>query len=122
MTERDIQDYLEDILSEIAKIGDFSSHTKDINEFKKNQMAYYATVRALEIIGEAIKHIPEEIRTRYPRIPWKKISGMRDILIHAYFGIDTNVVWKTIKENIPEVKPFFEELLKDIQAKDTTEE
>ena len=74
----------------------------------------YACIRALEIIGEAVKHIPEEVRQKYPQIPWKKISGMRDMLIHDYFGIDTVVVWKTIKERIPEIKTLFKEIPKDI--------
>ena len=114
MTDRDLRDYIEDILSEIAKIENFSSPIKDIEDFKKNEMAFYATMRALEIIGEAIKHIPDDVRVRYPQIPWRKISGMRDVLIHDYFGIDIEVVWKTIKERMPEVKPLFEELLRKL--------
>lgn len=111
MKEREIKDYIEDILSEIGKIENFSGQYKVVEDFKKNEMAFYATMRALEIIGEAIKHIPDDMRTKYPQIPWRKISGMRDILIHAYFGVDINVVWKTIKESLPEIKPLFEELM-----------
>jgi uncharacterized protein with HEPN domain len=111
--ERDIKDYIEDILNEIAKIEKFTKDIKDIEGFKQNEMVVYACIRALEIMGEAIKHIPEKARQKYPHIPWRKISGMRDILIHDYFGIDIKVVWKTIKEKIPEVKPLFEEILKD---------
>lgn len=116
MKEREIRDYIEDILSEIAKIENFSGQFKNVEDFKKNEMAFYATMRALEIIGEAIKHIPDDMRTKHPQIPWRKISGMRDILIHAYFGVDINVVWKTIKESLPEVRPLFEELFREIES------
>jgi len=61
-------------------------------------------LRRLEIIGEAVKNIPDDFRAKYPDIPWRQIAGMRDILIHAYFGVELRRVWKVVKEDLPELK------------------
>ena len=74
--------------------------------FAKDRKTVDATVRNFEIIGEATKHIPERIRKEYPKVPWKDMAGMRDKLIHGYFGVKLDVVWKTIKERLPAVKTF----------------
>lgn len=74
-------------------------------------------IRALEVIGEAAKKIPTEIKKKYPQIPWKKMAGMRDKLIHEYFGVNIKVVWKTIKKDVPELKPKIEKMLKEINNK-----
>ena len=75
-------------------------------------MVIDAVVRNLEIIGEAVKRLPEEIRKHYSDIPWKEIAGFRDVLIHDYFGIDTSVVWKTVVEDLPFLRKHIELILK----------
>ena len=71
-------------------------------------------VRALEIIGEATKHISDEVRLRYPEVPWKEMAGMRDVLAHDYFGVDEETVWLTANEKIPQLKPSIEKILAEI--------
>jgi len=70
----------------------------------KDEKTVYACVRSLEIIGEAAKRIPPEFRKKHPGVAWKEMTGMRDKLIHDYAGVDANVVWKTIKNDLPELK------------------
>ena len=64
-------------------------------------------------LGEAAKQFPESIRQKYPQVPWTEMAGMRDRLIHAYFGVDYKLVWKTITERIPQVKPHLQKLLSE---------
>ncbi len=68
-------------------------------------------VRNLEIVGEAVKNIPEAIKNKKPEIEWQKIAGLRDILIHAYFGIDVDIVWNIVKNKIPKLKKEILEVL-----------
>jgi uncharacterized protein with HEPN domain len=71
-----------------------------------------AVVRNLEIIGEAIKNISKGLKKKYPQIPWKDLSGVRDKLIHHYFGVNLDIVWNIVKEELPEVISQIEEILK----------
>ncbi len=108
---RDLRDYIEDIAEQIRKIENFTDNITDIESFQKNEMAVYACIRALEIMGEAVKHVPDDFRQNYPQIPWRRIAGIRDVLIHAYFGVDTRVIWHTVTISLPEIKPVFEKIL-----------
>ncbi|MCD6407689.1 DUF86 domain-containing protein [bacterium] len=110
--KREVIDYIIDIKKECEYL---LSRSKEISydEFIKNEDFKKAFVRSLEIIGEAVKKIPEEIKNCYPQIKWKNISGMRDILIHEYFGVDYKVVWKTVIERIPELKDVIEKMIKN---------
>lgn len=100
--------FIEHILQNIKDIENFSKDLKE-EDFLKDKLKQNAIIRSLEVIGEAIKNIPESFRDSYPNIPWKDIAGMRDKLMHHYFGIDLELVWKSLKEDIPLLK---DELLK----------
>jgi len=73
-----------------------------------------AVIRSVEVIGEATKKIPKSTKEKYPNIPWKKMSGMRDKLIHEYFGIDIEILWKVALDNVPSLKPTIYNILKDL--------
>jgi len=83
-------------------------------DFVEDIKTQYAVIRALEIMGEAAKNVPEDIRQKYSAVPWKDLAGIRDKLIHAYFGVNLEVVWLSVKEGIPESKPVIEDLLKEL--------
>lgn len=88
---RDYRVYADDILEAIEKIQRFTMGL-DQEGFSKDEKTFDAVIRNLEVIGEAIKKFPEEVRTRYPSLEWRKIAGIRDILVHEYFGIDVDIV------------------------------
>src|SRR3989344_1350042 len=100
---KDFRIYLEDVLECIKNIEDY---VKDYSylEFSKNKMMRDAVIRNLEIIGEAVKNVPVEVRNKFPEIDWKKIAGLRDILIHAYSGINEQILWDIVENKIPTLK------------------
>ncbi len=111
MSKRSIELYLRDILDAIDKIEKYTSSV-DFEMFSKNPMMIDAVLMNIAIIGEAAKKVPDEIKESYPEIPWKEISGMRDRIIHDYFGIDIEIVWQTVIKDIPYLKNTIKQIYK----------
>jgi uncharacterized protein with HEPN domain len=113
--KRDFLDYVEDIVNAMRSASTFIEGMT-FRQFQRDQKTVFAAVRALEIIGEAVKKIPGPVRDRYPEIPWKDMAGMRDKLIHEYFGVNLPTLWNTIKKEIPKLEPQFERILRDYES------
>lgn len=97
--ERQLQDYLNDIIESISDIREFTKGMT-YEGFTKDKKTIKAVVRSLEIIGEAANKIPQHIVESYSEIPWQEIIGMRNKIIHEYFGIDLDIVWQSIEEDL----------------------
>ena len=118
MRKRDYRDYLSDILESIDDIDSFINDVS-FNDFVNDKKTLKAVIRSIEVMGEAAKRIPESIKAKYPSVPWKKMAGMRDKMIHEYHNIDLEILWKTIKEDIPSVKPLIHKALENhVENKD----
>jgi uncharacterized protein with HEPN domain len=112
---RDYSLYLEDMLESCLRI---TRYTKGLSfdHFINNEMVYDAVLRNIEIIGEAVKHIPFDFREKYPEMEWRRISGMRDIVAHHYFSIQNDIVWDIIIHKIPDLIPRINEVLAEINT------
>jgi len=110
--KRNVDLFIQDILENIKDIELFSKGLTK-KEFASNKLKQNAIIRSLEIIGEAVKNIPDSFRKDYPNIPWKNIAGFRDILSHTYFGVNIDRVWNVIEKDLNS----FKEKIKDIKVK-----
>ena len=112
--ERLYKDYLEDIIEAIDKTSEFiDGITQD--QFCQDDRTLFAVIRALEVIGEATKRIPDSVCSKHPEIPWREMAGMRDKLIHFYFGVNFELVWKTVTNRLPTIKPEIIQILEDLK-------
>lgn len=110
-------DYLQDMLENSQRAIRFVKGMK-YKEFEKDEKTLYAVIRAVEIIGEAAGSIPEDVRSKYPDIPWRDVRGMRNKLVHQYFGINMKVVWQTIREDLPAIISALKKIIKQENEKE----
>ena len=109
--KREHEDYMRDMLVNAELALNFVQGM-DYDEFFEDEKSKYAVMRALEVIGEAARQVPESVRDSAPAIPWREITGMRNKLMHEYFGANMKVVWRTVQEDLPIIISVLKELLK----------
>lgn len=111
---RNISVYIRDILQNMCDAEEFIQGM-DYEQFVTDKKTLNAVLRSIEVMGEATKHVPNDLRTRYPAVPWKEMAGMRDKLIHEYAGVDVETVWLVIRDRIPAIRPMIEKVLQDLE-------
>ncbi len=107
---KDNRIYLEHILDSIVLIEQYT-RGMSVDKFKKDSKTVDAVIRNFEIIGEAAGKLPQQFRDRHPEVPWKSLTGLRNVLIHEYFGVDVEAVWENIGQKLPELKTQMETIL-----------
>lgn len=116
MPRRYDSELLSDILEAIKRIEKYTKRLS-YQKFMKDEKTQDAIIRNLEIIGEATKYLSSEFKSKHRGVEWRKISDMRNILIHFYFGVSLDIVWQTAKDRLPEIKPKLESALKEMKKK-----
>lgn len=111
---RDLRLYVKDILTAMVAMQEFIKEM-DFETFLEDDKTTSAVIRKFEIIGEAAKNVPDTMRQKYPQVPWKQMAGMRDNLIHAYFGVDYTLVWDTVRNLIPPLQSIIVQILEDLE-------
>lgn len=111
--KRSVKLYITDIVDYMERAEEYVENL-DFEQFLKDSKTCDAVIRCIEVIGEATKNVSDDIRKRYPFIPWRDMAGMRDKIIHGYFAINFERVWITVKKEIPQLKPMIQKVLEDL--------
>ncbi len=114
--KREFLDYPEDIVDAVARIEEYTQNM-EYEDFKGNHLVQDGVIRQIEVVEEAAKRIPFSVKVKYSEIPWTGMAGIRDKMIHGYFGVDLNVVWKIVIEEVPKAKPKIIKILKELKEK-----
>jgi len=112
---RNVLLYVKDILQNMQDAGEFIRNMS-YEKFLGDKRTFNAVVRSLEVIGEAAKSVPDEVRVKYPMVPWREMTGMKDKVIHFCFGVDREAVWLAVKDRIPAVRPLIEQVLDYLES------
>lgn len=113
MKERDHGSCIEDIIEHMNYAEEFIKNLT-FEEFVNDKKTVLSVTKCIEVVGEATKHIPDSIREKYPEIPWNDLAGIRDRLVHGYFRVNLEIVWMTVTQEFPELRPKMEKVLNDI--------
>ncbi|MFO8051965.1 MAG: DUF86 domain-containing protein [Thermoplasmatota archaeon] len=113
--KKDPKMFLQHIIDSIELIEDYTRN-KDLEDFLDDKQLQDSVTRRIEIIGEAVKNLDHDIREEYPDVPWKDIAGMRDVIIHGYFGVEPIIVWRVKENDLPDLKLKIERILAEMES------
>ncbi|MBI4141647.1 DUF86 domain-containing protein [Candidatus Woesearchaeota archaeon] len=116
MTEHNDVSYIKHILDAIADVEN-SVKNKSKKEFEESKDLRDANIRRIEVMGEAVKNLSSKLKQAYPVVAWKKMAGARDIMIHAYFTVDIDIVWDIIKKDVPKLKKQIQKIKEELETK-----
>jgi uncharacterized protein with HEPN domain len=116
MSKRDVRLFIVDMLEAVKKVERYTTGLT-FEQFEGNDMVVDAVVRNLEVIGEAARHIPEDLRHRYTGVDWRRVAGFRNIVIHEYFDIDLMIVWTIATERLQDLRSVLETILADLEQR-----
>ncbi|BBL82788.1 DUF86 domain-containing protein [Thermus thermophilus] len=114
MSKRDARLLLQDMLESLEKIDRYTAGLT-FERFAQDDRTVDAVVRNLEVIGEAARQIPSEVRERYPEVPWRRVIGLRNVVVHEYFAVDVEIVWTVVRQSLPELKEALRRMMAELE-------